>query len=291
MARKRYQAVGLEGFTFFLQAQGLSPHTIKNYVVGANLWRRWCDGRGLDYLKAGRNDMTTFLGEQSEVKAQSSVRLLLLTLRVYNDYLKDGGMVKANHAREIKLRKQVARPTEIFTDDELRRMIDAAENYRDRAIILLLVGSGLRRAEIYRVEKRHINYEAGTLQVFGKGSKYRTVAPGSMAIDALRFALRGRDQLFAGEADDDVVWRRVRRVAELAKIEGRVYPHRFRHTFAVNFCENGGGIDLLQTILGHSTLEMSMYYSKSGREQRALRAQQAYNPADRLFSNETAAGA
>lgn len=275
------------GFSFWLQAQALSPHTVRNHVSGARSFILWCEDRGLDPRKAGRDDMMRWLATISQKLAPSTVRLRTLNLRIYYDYLKDSKQVKKNPAREIKVHKQVSRPVEVIQPNDLSKMLDAAETHRDRALLLLLIGGGLRRNEAFGIERRHVNFDTGTVSVLGKGNKWRQVAPGIAAMEALRFALRGSMRL-CPKADHDYVRRRVKRLAELAGVKGRFYPHRFRHTFATSFCEAGGGVDLLQTILGHENIEMSIYYSKVGRENRALQAQRAFNPADRLLRSDRA---
>lgn len=87
-------------------------------------------------------------------------------------------------------------------------------------------------------------------------------------------------------AHPDSVRRHLRQLAQKAGINKRVNPHTFRHSFAVRFCDLGGGIDQLQMILGHSSLQMSMYYSRSGRQQRALASQVLHNPADAMAEGQ-----
>lgn len=274
------------GFTYWLQAENKADATVKNHMSTARAWYDWCATHSISPQEATRDDMLRWRTDLAKDNAPSTVRLRMLGLRIYYDYLIDVGLRSDNPARLIKLGKQISKPVDVFTDDELVDMIEAAETMRDRAIILLLLGGGLRRDEVHRITREDVDFDKGTIRIFGKGSKYRIVAPGLAAMAALRFALKREMRLCPGaEEDDDFVWRRVRRVAKLAGVQGRVYPHRFRHTFATSFCENGGGVDMLQTLLGHSDIEMSIYYSKSGREKRALNAQVEFNPADRLLKN------
>lgn len=275
------QSGDVASFRYHLVAQRAAAATIRNYIAGASLWLAWCNAEGLDYLKASRNDMTRWLGELSESQAQSTVRLRLLCLRVFYDFLVETSGLEANPARQIKLTPQVSRPVEILTDKELQAMIEVATRAEDKAIIFLLLGGGLRRAESFNIRREDVNFEDGTIRVLGKGNKWRTIAPGKAAMQAVRIAMWNKDRLF-DRTNDDYVWRRVQRLAQLAGVKGRVFPHRFRYTFAVDFSEAGGSVEYLQTILGHSTLDMALRYSRQGREQRALRAQQEYNPADRL---------
>jgi site-specific recombinase XerD len=277
----------MEGYVFHMQANGLTASTIKNRLNAAKMWLGWCEREKVNYLTASRNEMMAWLGSLYADHASSTVRLYTLCLRQFYDYLLEAGMVKKNEARQIGVKKQVSKPVEPFSDDDLRGMMGACTSYTDRAIFFLLLGGGLRRSEIQRIKRDDVHFDVGTVRVFGKGSKYRMIAPGQDAMASLRIALEFTDTL-CPSTSHDYVERRVKYWAKKAGVTSRCHAHRFRYTFATRFCELGGGIDLLQTILGHSSLQMSMYYSRSGREQRALKAQVAYNPADLL--NEVAAG-
>jgi site-specific recombinase XerD len=222
-----------------------------------------------------------YLGEMAADHARSTIRLYTICLRVWYDFLVKAKYVTTNPAREIAITRQITPPTEMISDAELVAVINACETAVDRAMVLLLLGGGLRRSELFGIKADHCNFEAGTITIFGKGSKYRQIAPGKSAMEALRMALWRRDRLFVQESHD-YIWRRVKALWRKAGNRGRIYPHRFRHAFAVKFSENGGGVDLLMTILGHSSLQQSMYYSRAGIAQRALRAQVEHNPADRL---------
>jgi integrase/recombinase XerD len=271
----------VDAFRFYLVAAGKSQATIKNYVQAAELFTAWCISHEISPFEAQPSTLMRYLGELSIDHARSTVRLYVICLRVWYDFLVKSKYVTTNPAREIAVTKQVTPPTEIISDTELVNLLNACESAVDRAMILLLLGGGLRRSELHGIRAEHCNFDAGTVTIFGKGSKYRQVAPGRVAMEALRMALWRRDRLFVQE-DNDYIWRRVKRLWKLAGNKGNVYPHRFRHTFAVKFSENGGGVDLLMTILGHSSLQMAMYYSRAGIAQRALRAQVEHNPADRL---------
>jgi len=272
----------LEGFVFHLQAHGLAKATIKNYTVAVKLWHAYCAEAGLTSASATTNHITTWLGFLSVDHAPSTVRLYTLAMRVYYDYLKAAKIKKgANPARAITIRKQVAKPVGILEPYEIKQMLGACQSLQERALLLLMVGGGLRRSEVLSIAREDINFERGTIRIWGKGGKWRLIAPGLRAMEATKLALGWRERVF-DNANPDSVRRALNTLAERAGITRHVHPHMLRYYFAVNFCENGGGIDLLQTILGHSSLEMSMHYSRQGRERRAMAAQLQYNPADRL---------
>lgn len=272
----------LDGFRYFLLAGGKKQATIKNYVQTANVWTRWCIEHEVDPKTEDRNILMAWLGQRSTDTAPSTLRLFVLSLRVFYDYLLSIGMATYNPARDIKISKQVSRPVEPFSQDELQRMFRACKGARERACFLLLLGGGLRRSELQGVTKQDVNFASGTVRIWGKGGKYRMIRPGTAAMKELEVALWCEDRLVDRE-DDDYIWRRVKAWAKKAGIEERSFTHRFRYTFAVQFLEGGGSIEHLQTILGHSNIGQSLFYSKAGREERALEAQMKFNPADRLL--------
>jgi site-specific recombinase XerD len=275
-------------YRFHMQANGLAAPTIKNYLVAHKQWRHWCEANAIDPAMATKSLMMAFLADGAARNMSGTVRLLTLGLRAYGDFLVTQGLRTDNPARSIKPVKQNSRPTEPLTDDDLRALLLACDTAEDRAMLLLLVGGGLRRSEVLNIKAADINPDAGTITINGKGSKYRLIAPGRTAMEAvaavLSCACRAQaptDRLFRNSHPDSVR-RHLMYLARKAGLNKRVNPHTFRHSFAVRFCDLGGGIDQLQMILGHSSLQMSMYYSRSGRQQRALASQVLHNPADAL---------
>lgn len=278
----RMKAGALEGFVFRLTAQGLAKATIKNYTQAVRAWLTWCAAEEIAAGTATTDDITSWLAVLAHSHAPATVRLYTLALRVWFDYLKAAQRRRGpNPARAIRIRRQESKPVGILEPSEIKAMLDVCETLEERALLLLLVGGGLRRSEVLGITRDDIDFERGTVRIWGKGSKWRLVAPGKAAMQATHAALGWRQRVFTN-TNPDSVRRMLDRLASRAGISHHIHPHQLRYYFAVNFCEAGGGIDLLQTILGHSSLEMSMRYSRQGRERRAMAAQLQYNPADRL---------
>jgi site-specific recombinase XerD len=295
----------VDGLRYALQARQLAPGSIRNYVQNAKAWLNWCEEHELDYREATREDITYHLGEMSAVRRQTTVKFRFLSIRIFYDYvwaLEHGidyvravqdKLVDYNPARQIAYKNAQARDTEPFTEDELRRMFDACLSYRERAIFLLSLGGGLRRTEIYNITRQDINLAAKTIAVLGKGNQYRLISPGQPVLDALCHALEFEDRLCPVEqkkpgtiepyARGHYVYHVIRQLAKRAGVKGRVYPHRFRHTFASSYLDAGGTVEELQQILGHKRIEQSLFYAKAGRQKRALEAQARINIAGRLL--------
>jgi site-specific recombinase XerD len=272
----------VDSFRYHLLAGGKKQATIKNYVQSAGVWTRWCLEHEVDPYTQDRNIIMAWLGQRSLDSAPSTIRLFVLSLRVYYDYLLSIGLATYNPARDIKIAKQVSRPVEPFSQNELQRMFRACKGARERAMFLLLLGGGLRKSELAGITSSDVNFSSGTVRIWGKGGKYRLIRPGTAAMKELEVALWCEERLIDRDGGD-YIWRRVKAWAKKAGIEERSFTHRFRYTFATQFLEGGGSIEHLQTILGHTSLQQSLNYSKAGREERALAAQQQFNPADRLL--------
>jgi integrase/recombinase XerD len=143
---------------------------------------------------------------------------------------------------------------------------------RDRAIVLLLLDTGLRASELCNIRISDVNLGSNNIRVLGKGNKERVVYFGKRTSKALwKYTVPrlsdGKSFLFVAGGDDDprqmnrcVLNKLLRRIGERAGVTN-VYPHRFRHTFAITYLRNGGDVFTLQELLGHSDLKMVRRYA------------------------------
>lgn len=163
---------------------------------------------------------------------------------------------------------------------------------RDTAIIMLLLDTGLRAQELCDVTIGGINISGNTIKVKGKGGKERFVYFGKRTSKAVWKYLLPRVSalkpealfLFVGPPDDPrpmerhVLLHLVKRIGQRAGV-ANVYPHRFRHSFAINYLRNSGDLFTLQQILGHSDLKMVRRYANIAQTDCA-RVHQTASPVD-----------
>jgi site-specific recombinase XerD len=141
--------------------------------------------------------------------------------------------------------------------------------YRTRAILLLLIDNGIRAEELCHIRAKDLG--ATTIRVFGKGAKERLVPISECTYGAIQKYIKQERPSGPPQYEDFVFITKSGKPIKgdqlyhmILKIGGRVgvkaYPHKFRHTFAINFLRNGGNIFALQAILGHASLEMVKRY-------------------------------
>lgn len=258
----------IEAFGLWLQTTGHGPSTVEKYTFITRRYLQWCKFHETNYLTADRYTVTAHLGDLAKTLRPATVDAAHTALRVFYDFLIDENLSQlANPARGVKRRKRACRPTEAFTADELRRLFDACQSHRERAILLILINTGLRRSEVIAIKRNDVNWETGVLSIFGKGSKWRQVRLTPMTLDALAQALAFDEWLYPHHP---VTFAHlIRSLGARARIRGRVHAHRFRATFSTSFLDAGGTIEELRILLGHESVGMSLVYAQAGAVRRA----------------------
>jgi integrase/recombinase XerD len=185
-----------------------------------------------------------------------------------------------NPAAELDLPRRRRTLPKTMSPGEMERLIEAANgatprSLRDRALVELLYGAGLRVSEAVGLERASVDLEQRIVRCIGKGSKERVVPIGRQAVDALqRYLARGRPYLDKRHRHELFLNARgggltragafliLRRLAEVAGLEpGRVHPHLLRHSFATHLLEGGADLRAVQEMLGHADLATTELYT------------------------------
>ena len=195
-----------------------------------------------------------------------------------------------NPAAELELPRRKRTLPRTLSPGEAERLIEAASGVtpralRDRALVELLYGAGLRVSEAVGLERNGVDLEQRVVRCIGKGSKERVVPVGREAVEALRrYLSRGRPYLDVRHRRELFLNARgggltragafliLRRLAETAGLEpGRVHPHLLRHSFATHLLEGGADLRSVQEMLGHADLATTELYTHvSDRRRREL---------------------
>lgn len=252
------------------KAMRYSPHTIRDYAV---TYKKFLAQVGdMDFENIQKQHILQFMASQTNVSAKT-LRNYHADLSALWQWAIQQGICNQNPVRQIKApiaEKKVILP---LSKNEIFAILDESKRspnpFRDRAMILLLLDTGIRASECCNLTIGDLNKVTNHILVFGKGKKERSIPISKNTLNAIDEYLQTRGKkdpnspIFVktnGKPIDRVLLRRIlARIGTKAGI-GKVHPHRFRHTFAIQFLRNGGNIYSLQKILGHSTLDMVKRY-------------------------------
>jgi integrase/recombinase XerD len=256
----------------------LAPRTVEAYRRDLSALAAWL---GRSPATATREELEEYLAElRGKGLAASTIARRVASMRSLFRHQLHGGAREDTPAAEIGLPRRARRLPRTLSAGEAERLVEAASEttpraLRDRALVELLYGSGLRVSEAVGLERSGVDLEERLVRTVGKGGKERVVPLGRSAVDALRrYMARGRPfldrrhrpELFlnaqGGALTRAGAFLILRRLAEKAGLEpGRVHPHLLRHSFATHLLEGGADLRSVQEMLGHADLATTELYT------------------------------
>jgi len=278
----------LERFDDFLTLeQGASPRTIEAY-------RRDIE-RLVEYARAhtapapadiSSKLLRAFVFHLKDLGlSPSSIRRNISAIRTYFRFLLAEGAATRDPSERLETPKKWRTLPEVLSVEEISRLLAAPTlddplAFRDRAMLELAYGAGLRVSEWITISVRDVMLEDKLVRVFGKGSKERLVPIGRSAIGALATYTRelrprlekgaGKGVLFLNARGEPLTrmgaWKILRRYVERADIEKHVSPHTLRHSFATHLLEGGADLRAVQEMLGHADISTTQIYTHVDRE-------------------------
>ena len=274
-----------------------SPHTLRNYRADIGGFLAYLEREGVEFRHAGRTHGRGYLALlRARELAPASVKRSATTIRGFYGWLDAHQVPLGARPGDSMLRlrhpKVPARLPRFLSEEETDALLvapeaaapgaarrdasptDEAEALRDRSILELLYGAGLRVAELVGCDVADLDLDQQHVRVVGKGDRPRVALYGSPARDALAAYLEAGRPVLADGAEPALflarsgrrlstrsVQRVVRRAGLAAGIVGRVHPHLLRHTFATHMIENAADIRVVQHLLGHSSPDTTQIYT------------------------------
>ncbi len=276
----------LKSYISYLRVErGLSKGTVEAYAREVGMYMGFLYNRGLDPSEAGTVDIIEYIEtcRRADVD-QRTVSRILSSLRSFHAFLVLEGERVDNPAVTVETPKIPERMPEVLEVEDVERFLEIIETgdalgVRDRAMFELIYSAGLRISEAVDLETGHVYLEEGILKVRGKGNKERLVPLGGEAERWLRRYLTesrpfllGRQRqvkhLFLSRRGTGLsrksVWKRFRRYADTAGVEGKV--HTLRHSFATHLLKGGADLRSVQELLGHADIGTTQIYTHLSRK-------------------------
>ena len=286
----------LRRFAVYLRVEkGLAANTAAAYVDDVRKLEDYLAANNKTPETATATELEYFAGDLRElgIGARSQARVLS-GIKSYYRFLRLEGRVTDDPTALMVMPKTGLHLPEVLTVDEIDAMVaaidmSAPEGQRNRAIIEVLYGCGLRVSELVGLRLQDIFADDGLVSVTGKGNKQRLVPLSAVALDEVNRYLRQTrlgqtaqrgcgDILFlnrrGGQLSRVMVFYIVRQLAELAGVRKTVSPHTLRHSFATHLLEGGANLRAIQQMLGHesiATTEIYVHIDRTGLRDEILR--------------------
>jgi len=237
--------------------------------------------------------------------APSSIRRNVSAVRTYFKFLTNEGIVARDPSERLEAPKGWRTLPDVLTVEEITRLLEAPTLdeplvFRDRAMLELAYGAGLRVSEWITISVKDILFDEGLVRVFGKGAKERLVPIGRSALTSLAIYQRelrprlergqGKGALFLNARGAPLTrmgaWKILRKYVEQAEITKHVSPHTLRHSFATHLLEGGADLRAVQEMLGHADISTTQIYTHVDREYlRSIHKQ--FHPRESTGSHQT----
>ena len=282
------RAFMLDAFGDFLTLeQGASPRTIESYRRDLERLAEYARAKGLGApLDLTSRTLRDFVYQLKDLGlSPASIRRGISAIRTYFRFLLAEGHVVRDPSERLETPKRWRTLPEVLSVEEVEKLLasptlDDPLVFRDRAMLELAYGAGLRVSEWITLGLRDAMLDEGLVRVFGKGSKERLVPIGRSAIAAVAVYVRelrprlekggGKGILFLNARGEPLTrmgaWKILRRHVERAGITKHVSPHTLRHSFATHLLEGGADLRAVQEMLGHADISTTQIYTHVDRE-------------------------
>tara|TARA_B100000963_G_scaffold98503_1_gene85088 strand:+ start:52 stop:948 length:897 start_codon:yes stop_codon:yes gene_type:complete len=272
-----------ENFKNYLKLErGLSMNSIKSYEYDLNLFKKFIEANQFSDTPVDCKPETVknYLYKHLSNKKSRSQARSISAIKSFFNYLIFEGYIEKSPISDIESPKLEKKLPEVLTEleiEELIKSIDIKKNFgqRNRTIIEVLYGTGMRVSELVNLKLSNIFFKENIIKITGKGNKERFVPLGRIASNEIREYLKIRDNTIIDSKFSDIVFlnrygRGLTRsmifkiISDSYKkigLDKKISPHTLRHSFATHLLKNGADLRTIQIILGHESITTTEIYT------------------------------
>ncbi|MCM1178353.1 MAG: site-specific tyrosine recombinase XerD [Bacteroides sp.] len=269
----------LKDYRYYLKIErAMSPNTVASYVRDMESFMAYLDLSGKSCTDVSSSDIVDYFSSMDKVSKRSQTRKLS-AFRSFYTWMIQEGYVSENPCDGVDAPKLGRYLPGILSVEEVGDIMDSVpmdswKGLRDRAILEILYGCGLRVSEVSDLRISGLFLDENFVRIVGKGDKERLVPIGDMAIEAVKNYLPVRpvpadrqssDILFLNRNGTRLsrisIFKMVKRQTVAAGISKEISPHTFRHSFATHLIENGADLRVVQEMLGHESILTTEIYT------------------------------
>ena len=272
----------LKEYKIFLQLEkSLSPNTVSAYLSDIEKLLVFLSDAHVDYLTVTISHLQDFLIDLADlgISPRSQARIVS-GIKSFYGFLLITNKLEDDPTELLELPKIGLHLPEVLTVEEINTIVDVIdlstpEGQRNRAMIEMMYGSGLRVSELIDVKLSNIDIEHSFMKVEGKGSKQRLLPLSEEAEKQMNLWLLIRNEMIIQKGFEDhlflnrrgakltrvMIFTIVKQLAQLAGIKKNISPHTFRHSFATHLLEGGANLRVIQQLLGHESIMTTEIYT------------------------------
>lgn len=275
-------AVFKEYHTYLKIEKSLADNSVAAYEQDLQKLRNYCEAHDIDPVKATYDDLQAFVYDSfnhGKVNTRTQARILSGIHSFYR-FLLYAGHIEQDPSELIEMPKLEHHLPSVLTLQEIDAMIAAIdlstpEGQRNRAIIEMLYGSGLRVSELVNLKLSNMFRKDGYMLIQGKGSKQRLVPISAEAEKQFEWWMKDRNRMKIEHGQEDyaflnknghqltraMIFTIIRRLCAKAGIQKTISPHTLRHSFATHLLQNGADLRVIQQLLGHEDITTTEIYT------------------------------
>jgi integrase/recombinase XerD len=287
----RFEALVLDFLAYLEFERGLSRNTLEAYRTDLLQYGAFLTAHGRSAIDAERGDVADFLadlatgrsngeGEKHPPCSPATINRKTAALRSFYRHLRREELVSEDPTATLSPPAKSRKLPQVLSYAEVKRLLDSAAGadaiqLRDRALLELMYGCGLRASEAVGLEVTDLDLRRAFVRPHGKGSKERMVPVGREAAAAVtRYLRSGRPELVGTKPEGKLfvnfrggpltrqgLYKIIQRHAKAAGLEGKMSPHTLRHTFATHLLSGGCDLRSVQEMLGHADVSTTQLYT------------------------------
>lgn len=263
--------------------KNLSNNTLESYTKDITKLIEYLNAKKInDWNDVNSEELINFFTEQiKDGITTSTTARYMSSIKGFFKYLLANNFIETNPVEKLESTKLNRKLPAVLNREEVELLLNAPDienvlGIRDKAILELFYSSGLRVSELINLVINDLFFADEVIRVIGKGDKHRIVPIGSHAINWIKeYLLKSRiiiekkgkslDFVFLNSHGKKFtrmgLWKLINKYCELIKLEKKIHPHTFRHTFATHLLEGGADLRAVQEMLGHSDISTTQIYT------------------------------
>ena len=271
----------IKSFSTYLRIErSLSTNTIESYSNDLNKLSDFLTPKSISATKVRLNDLKDFITSISEILSETSQSRIISAIKSFYKFLLIENLIQTDPSENLVSPKIGRKLPNVLTIEEINLIINSVESnnvgIRNRAIIEIIYGCGLRVSELTNLLLSNLFLKQGYIKIVGKGNKERLSPIGSLAIDSLNDFLTNvrpglkinnkfSDHVFINNRGTSLsrsmIFKMIKKYTLKANINKDISPHSLRHSFATHLIEGGANLRAVQEILGHSSITTTEIYT------------------------------